>query len=136
MAVNAGPTGGRSLRSGTSTVGVGLLLFGAASYAFLAVAARSCGPSRFATLSLLWITTTTLGAGLFLPLEQELARAAEGAGRYRSVRCGGRTAAPFGFALALSTVVSVVVADRPPARCCTNVGRRPLALRSAAIWPG
>ena len=61
------------MRSG-SQVGVGLVTFGVTSYAFLAIAARACGPERFASLSLLWLVTTALGAGLFLPLEQELAR--------------------------------------------------------------
>lgn len=61
-------------RTDFSQVGVGLAVFGATSYAFLAVAARACQPGRFSALSLLWIVTTTVGAGLFLPVEQELAR--------------------------------------------------------------
>lgn len=96
-------------------VGVGLLLFGATSYAFLAVAARSCGPSRFATLSLLWITTTTLGAGLFLPLEQELARFI-GDRRGRGAPAGaGLISASVGSGLCLAVLA-----------LATAVGMRPL----------
>ena len=104
--MSAAPAG-RGLRSGTSTVGAGLLLFGATSYAFLALAARSCGPSRFATLSLLWITTTTLGAGLFLPLEQELARFI-GDRRGRGAPAGaGLISAGVGSALVLAVLALV-----------------------------
>ncbi|MCU1595480.1 MAG: polysaccharide biosynthesis protein [Frankiales bacterium] len=57
-----------------ATVGAGLVLFGVSSYLFLGMAARACHPTRFAALSVLWLLTVTVGIGLFLPLEQELAR--------------------------------------------------------------
>lgn len=86
----------RSLGSGASVVGAGLVVFGATSYGFLAVAARACGPSRFSALALLWLVTTTVGTGLFLPLEQELARfvadrrgRGEGAGAGLLIACEG-----------------------------------------------
>lgn len=100
------------MRSGTGAVGVGLVVFGVTSYAFLAVAARACGPERFAALSLLWIVTTTLGAGLFLPLEQELSRfLADRRGRGLPGGAGLVTAAQGGavvlVALTLVTAVGI-----------------------------
>lgn len=56
------------------TVGFGLVVLGASSYAFLGIAARACHPGPFASLSVLWLVTVTVGIGLFLPVEQELAR--------------------------------------------------------------
>ncbi len=99
-----------ALRSSTGAVGLGLVVFGVTSYAFLAVAARACGPERFAALSLLWIVTTTLGAGLFLPLEQELARfLADRRGRGLPGGAGLVTAAQGGaLVLVLLTVPGLV----------------------------
>lgn len=91
-------------------VGVGLITFGMASYAFLAIAARACGPERFGALSLLWLLTTTLGTGLFLPLEQELARfLADRGGRGQPAGAGVVTAARGGLAsLALLAILTFV----------------------------
>lgn len=68
-------------------MGVGLVLSGIASYAFLALAARGLGPERFAPLSVLWSTLFIAGPGLFQPVEQELSRS-----------IAGRVAAGLGFA--------------------------------------
>lgn len=53
----------------------GLAVNGAASYVFLGLAARRLDQSGYDAISILWATTFILGPGLFLPLEQELARA-------------------------------------------------------------
>jgi O-antigen/teichoic acid export membrane protein len=60
--------------TGTVAVGVGLVVLGAASYAFLGIGARALGARDFAELSVVWTVLFTLGPGLFLPLEQETAK--------------------------------------------------------------
>lgn len=62
------------LPNGTLPVGIGLAVLGLMSYAFLAVAARALNESGFAELSVVWTVLFTLGPGVFLPLEQEIAR--------------------------------------------------------------
>jgi O-antigen/teichoic acid export membrane protein len=94
--------------TGASQVGIGLAVFGVTSYAFLAVAARACHPGRFSALSLLWIVTTTLGVGLFLPVEQELARSLADH-RSRQEPTGQAMAAAIRAALAGLAVVTVAV---------------------------
>lgn len=56
-------------------VGVGLVVLGVSSYAFLVLAGRALGPARFAPVSTLYLVVYTVGPGLFLPVEQEVARA-------------------------------------------------------------
>ena len=63
------------LPAGVVGVGGGLVVLGVCSYAFLALAGRALSPADFATLSVLWALVYTVGPGLFLPLEQEVARA-------------------------------------------------------------
>lgn len=60
---------------GVTGVGVGLILLGASSYVFLTLSARMMHPAQFAALSVLYTLVYTVGPGLFLPVEQELARA-------------------------------------------------------------
>lgn len=59
----------------TALVGGGLVLLGVSASAFLVLAARAVGPSDFAGLAVLWTLVYTLGIGLFVPFEQEVARA-------------------------------------------------------------
>ncbi|MDQ2825967.1 MAG: hypothetical protein M3Y04_03200, partial [Actinomycetota bacterium] len=54
---------------------VGLVVLGLTAYGFLVLAARSLGPERYAPLSVLWALVFLVGPGVFVPLEQELARA-------------------------------------------------------------
>jgi O-antigen/teichoic acid export membrane protein len=75
------------LPPGTFPMGVGLVLSGIASYAFLALSARALGPELFAPLSVLWATLFVAGPGLFQPVEQELSRS-----------ISGRVTAGWGFA--------------------------------------
>lgn len=62
------------LPSGTTTVGVGLLVNGVMAFAFLGLTARLLGADDFAPLGVLWASVYIVGPGFFLPLEQEVAR--------------------------------------------------------------
>jgi O-antigen/teichoic acid export membrane protein len=66
---------GISLPDGTVSIGVGLLVAGLAQYGFLAIAARSLGPVRYAPLATFWSLLFVVGPGFFLPLELEVSRA-------------------------------------------------------------
>ncbi|MDG4781313.1 polysaccharide biosynthesis protein [Micromonospora sp. WMMD961] len=59
---------------GTVAVGAGLALLGLASYVHLAVAGHSLTEADYSALSVLWSIVFTLGIGLFMPVEQEVAR--------------------------------------------------------------
>jgi O-antigen/teichoic acid export membrane protein len=63
------------LPAGTVAVGLGLGIAGLCAYGFLTIAGRALGPVRYSHLSVLWSATFLLGTGVFLPLEQEMARA-------------------------------------------------------------
>lgn len=64
-----------ALPVGTIPVGIALVVSGAAAYGFQIVAFRVLGTQEYAALNGLWVTTFVLAPGLFLPLEQEVARA-------------------------------------------------------------
>jgi O-antigen/teichoic acid export membrane protein len=64
-----------SLPGGMVPVATGLIVLGLTAYGFLVLAARSLGPERYAPLSVLWALVFLVGPGVFVPLEQELARA-------------------------------------------------------------
>ncbi len=59
---------------GTWWLPVGLVLVGISGYGFLGVVGRELGPAGAAPLAVLWTVTNIVGAGLFLPVEQELTR--------------------------------------------------------------
>ncbi|MFC0506029.1 lipopolysaccharide biosynthesis protein [Micromonospora costi] len=59
---------------GTLAVGAGLGLLGLASYVHLAVAGHSLNEADYSSLSVLWSIVFTLGIGVFMPVEQEIAR--------------------------------------------------------------
>ncbi len=63
------------LPEGTTAIGVGLVVNGIATYAFLVVARRALGDEAYGGLAVLWGLVYILGPGLFQPLEQEIARA-------------------------------------------------------------
>lgn len=98
-------------------MGVGLVLSGVASYAFLALAARGLGPARFAPLSVLWSTLFVAGPGLFQPVEQELSRSvagriAEGRGYATLLRRAVLlTAGLFGAVTALTLALSPLIVE-------------------------
>jgi O-antigen/teichoic acid export membrane protein len=63
------------LPEGTLPVGIGLLVAGLASYAFITVATDALGKEQVKPITSLWFATFALAPGFFLPLEQELGRA-------------------------------------------------------------
>ncbi|MGH9185785.1 MAG: lipopolysaccharide biosynthesis protein [Acidimicrobiales bacterium] len=63
------------LPSGTMTVGVGLMVAGVTSYAFLLLTAHAVGAEQYATFFVVWSLIFLGGPGFFLPLEQEVSRA-------------------------------------------------------------
>ncbi len=63
------------LPEGATAIGVGLVINGIATYAFLVVARRALGDEAYGGLAVLWGLVYILGPGLFQPLEQEIARA-------------------------------------------------------------
>ncbi|WP_327025554.1 polysaccharide biosynthesis protein [Micromonospora sp. NBC_01739] len=64
----------RLVPPGTLPVGAGLALVGLASYVHLAVAGHTLTPGDYSSLSVLWSIVFTVGIGVFLPVEQEVAR--------------------------------------------------------------
>ena len=75
MALTSRRRSSANLPGGMVPVAAGLVVLGATSYGFLVLAARSLGPERYAPLSVLWALVFLVGPGVFVPLEQELARA-------------------------------------------------------------
>jgi O-antigen/teichoic acid export membrane protein len=63
------------LPAGALTVGVGLLLAGVCTYAFLAIAGHALSAERYSAFAGFWALLFVVAPGIFLPLEQELARA-------------------------------------------------------------
>lgn len=103
-----------ALSGGQSSLTLGLLLDGVASYVFLSAAGRDLGPDRFAVVSVLWVVLFLIGNGLFIPVEQELsrsiaARAARGAGWSSLVQ---RVAIASGVVLAVAVVIGVLARHR------------------------
>lgn len=63
------------LPAGALTVGVGLLLSGVCTYAFLAIAGHALPADRYSAFAAFWALLFVVAPGIFLPLEQELGRA-------------------------------------------------------------
>ncbi len=61
--------------SGTLAVGAGALALAGGSYLHLALAGRSLDSVAMAKFSMVWALVFSVGAGLFIPLEQEASRA-------------------------------------------------------------
>jgi O-antigen/teichoic acid export membrane protein len=96
-----------ALPSGTIPVGLGLLVSGLSAYGFQVIAFRVLGAEPYAALNGLWVTAFVLAPGLFLPLEQEIARALA----HRSaLGQGGRPLIKRALLLGLILVAGVVVA--------------------------
>ena len=102
--VDAPPTGG-ALPEGAITIAVGLIIAGAATYAFFRVGASALGGDKeFAPIAAMWFAMFALAPGFFLPIEQELGRALA---HRRALGQGGRPVVTKMAALTL--VVSIVV---------------------------
>ncbi len=62
------------LPPGTLAVGSGLGVLGVAAYVHLALAGHTLDPAGLSAVSVLWTVVFSIGPGLFLPIEQEIAR--------------------------------------------------------------
>jgi O-antigen/teichoic acid export membrane protein len=99
---------------GTLSVGSGLAVLGAGSYAHLAIAGHELTIRGMASLSVLWAIVSCLGFGLFFPVEQELirhvaARQVTGDGVATAVRRGTVLAG----GVLLIVVIPSIAAARP-----------------------
>jgi O-antigen/teichoic acid export membrane protein len=103
-----------ALPTGTVPVGIGLAVAALSAYGFQIIAFRALGAEPYAALNGLWVTAFVLAPGLFLPLEQEVARALA---HRHSLGQGGRPlikrAAMLGALLTIC-VVGLVVLLRGP----------------------
>ncbi len=102
-----------ALPEGTLEVGVGLVVAGITTYAYLTFAKAALGKSAYGPLGVLWAIIFTAGPGFFLPIEQEVSRAL--AARGARGEGGGpvlRRAATLG-AILLVILVVVGVATGP-----------------------
>ena len=100
-----------ALPTGTIPVGLGLVVSGLAAYGFQIIAFRSLGTESYAALNGLWVTAFVLAPGLFLPLEQEVARAVA---HRHSIGLGSRPlflkASVVGAGLVIVTIVVLIAA--------------------------
>ena len=98
------------LPTGSLAVGWGVVVYGLTAYGFLIVGARTLGPERYSALAVFWAIVYLLGPGLFLPLEQEVAR---GVAARRATGLGVlplvRRAVVFGGAVVLVLIVGAIV---------------------------
>lgn len=99
-----------ALPVGTIPVGIGLVVSGLAAYGFQIIAFRMLGSEPYAALNGLWVTTFVVAPGLFLPLEQEVARAIA---HRRATGIGSRPlilrAALLGVVLVVGTIVVLLL---------------------------
>ncbi len=108
------PSSRAPLPEGTIPVGIGLLVAGLASFAFLKVGKSALGGDEpFSPVLSLWFATFVLAPGFFLPLEQELGRAVS---HRRAIGQGARPVVrkvvQLGIGLAV-IVVTVILATSP-----------------------
>jgi O-antigen/teichoic acid export membrane protein len=64
------------LPPGALVIGIGLAFQGLSTYAFVVIANHALAPKPYSAFSALWALTYVAAPGLFLPLEQEVGRAA------------------------------------------------------------
>lgn len=126
---------GKRLPSATPVV-AGLLVAGLSIYAFLGVSSRELGPADYAPLAAFWTLVFLSGPGLWMPLEQEVARlvaerTALGQGVRPIIARAARTVVAAGIPLgALAAALAVPIADG------VLEGERGMALAFALSIPG
>ena len=98
---------GLPLPEGTIPVGIGLLITGAASYAFFKVGQQALGKELFKPVMALWFVAFTLVPGFFIPVEQELGRALA---HRRALDQGGKPVVRRVLPLAATIVAAIVAA--------------------------
>ena len=95
-----------ALPTGTVPVAVALVVSGLGTYGFQIVAFRQLGAEPYAALNGLWVLAFILAPGLFLPLEQEVARALA---HRRARGDGGRPLIAKALLLGAGLVVGVIL---------------------------
>ncbi len=95
-----------SLPSGSIPVGLGLVVAGVSAYVFQVIAFRVLGAEPYAALNGLWVAAFVLAPGLFLPLEQEIARALA---HRKALGQGGRPLISRALFLGLVLMVGVLI---------------------------
>jgi len=97
------------LPTGTTAVGIGLIVAGMSAYGFLFIANKSLSDAEYSPLGVLWSLVFLCGPGLFLPFEQEISRALA---ERRARGFGGapvvRQAAILGVGLLLAVLVLLI----------------------------
>jgi O-antigen/teichoic acid export membrane protein len=102
------------LPPGALLIGGTLGFQGVTTYGFLVIAHRALGATAYSPFSVLWALIFVAAPGLFLPLEQEVGRAAS-ARRVAGLGAGPvvRRALYLGIALALAVMVAAAAGEAP-----------------------
>jgi O-antigen/teichoic acid export membrane protein len=102
------------LPPGALLIGIALAIQGVTTYAFVVIANHALAPKAYSAFSALWALTYVAAPGLFLPLEQEVGRAAS-ARRVAGLGAGPvvRRALLLGAGLALGVIVLSGAAEAP-----------------------
>jgi len=112
------PAGAATARNplppGALVIGIALVIQGLTTYGFLVIAHRALGDVAYSPFSALWALTFVAAPGLFLPLEQEVGRAAS-ARRVAGLGAGPvvRRALLLGVGLALAVMVLAGAGEAP-----------------------
>jgi O-antigen/teichoic acid export membrane protein len=95
-------------------VGIGLVFQGLTTYAFVVIANHALAPKPYSAFSALWALTFVAAPGLFLPLEQEVGRAAS-ARRVAGLGAGPvvRRAMLLGIGLCFGVMVLAAAGEGP-----------------------
>ena len=110
----ASAAGPNPLPPGALVIGIGLAFQGLTTYAFVVIANHALAAKPYSAFSALWALTFVAAPGLFLPLEQEVGRAAS-ARRVAGVGAGPvvRRALFLGVGLALGVMVLAGAGEGP-----------------------
>jgi O-antigen/teichoic acid export membrane protein len=110
---------GRARRSnplppGAVVIGMALAIQGVTTYAFVVIANHALAPGTYSAFSALWALTFVAAPGLFLPLEQEVGRAAS-ARRVAQLGAGPvvRRALLLGIGIAIAVMVLAAAGESP-----------------------
>jgi len=102
------------LPPGALVIGMALAIQGITTYAFVVIANHALAPKTYSAFSALWALTFVAAPGLFLPLEQEVGRAAS-ARRVAGLGAGPvvRRALLLGIGIAIAVMVLAAAGESP-----------------------
>jgi len=102
------------LPPGALVIGMALAIQGVTTYAFVVIANHALAPKTYSAFSALWALTFVAAPGLFLPLEQEVGRAAS-ARRVAGLGAGPvvRRALLLGIGIAIAVMVLAAAGESP-----------------------